>query len=292
MMWKTLERLVGTWRDRLTRPPTGGEMTDKTYDVLDRPEVLGVLFYPRREIGVPHLPPGVHAVRIPVAEGIALGGKLFAAGPKAPLLVFFHGNGEIASDYDTIASFYTELGLSLLVVDYRGYGASDGVPSATALVDDAVAAFARARGVCAEHGVEPERLYVMGRSLGSAAALEIADRAGEGLSGLILESAFAYSFPLIERIGFLQLADAYEDRDGFGNLAKIDRIELPTLIIHGERDWIIPIGDARALFETSAAANKKLVKVPGAGHNDLMMLGRKLYFGAIAEFCGVGKHPE
>ncbi len=267
-------------------------MPDKTYDVLDRPEVLGVLFYPRREIGVPHLPPGVHAVRVPVADGVSLGGKLFVAAPTAPLLLFFHGNGEIASDYDTIASFYTDLGLSLLVIDYRGYGASDGVPSATALVDDAVAVFARAGELCAGHGIEPERLYVMGRSLGSAAAIEVAVRAGDGLAGLILESGFAYSFPLIERIGFLQLPDAYEDRDGFGNLAKIDRIELPTLIIHGERDWIIPIGDARALYETSPAAKKRLVKVPGAGHNDLMMLGRKLYFGAIAEFCGVAPRSD
>ena len=267
-------------------------MAGKTYDVLDRPEVLGVLFYPRREIGVPHLPPGVHAVRVPVADGIALGGKLFVAAPRAPLLLFFHGNGEIASDYDTIASFYTDLGLSLLVVDYRGYGASEGVPSATALVDDAVIAFDRIGEICAERGLEPERIYVMGRSLGSAAAIEVAARAGDGLAGLILESGFAYSFPLIERIGFLQLPDAYEERDGFGNLAKIDRIALPTLIIHGERDWIIPIGDARALYETSPAPAKKLVKIPGAGHNDLMMLGRRLYFGAIAEFCGVASRPD
>lgn len=267
-------------------------MADKTYHVLDRPEVLGVLFYPRREIGVPHLPPGVDAVRIPVADGISLGGKLFIAGPKAPLVLFFHGNGEIASDYDTIASFYTELGLSLLVVDYRGYGTSDGTPTATALVRDALTTFERIGDVLAEHSVQPERLYVMGRSLGSAAALEVASRAGNGLSGLILESGFAYTFPLIERIGFLQLPDAYEQKDGFGNLEKIDRVRLPTLIIHGERDWIIPIGDARALFEASPSADKKLVKVPGAGHNDLMMIGRRAYFGAIAEMCGTTPKPD
>ena len=266
-------------------------MAEKTYDVLDRPEVLGVLFYPRRETGVPHLPTGVHAVRIPVAEQVSLGGKLFLAAPSAPLVLFFHGNGEIASDYDTIASFYTEIGLSLLVVDYRGYGTSDGTPTATALVRDAVTVVERLGEVFEAHAIKPERLYVMGRSLGSAPALEVASRCGDSLAGLILESGFAYTFPLIERIGFLQLPDAYEQRDGFGNLEKIDQVRLPTLIIHGERDWIIPIGDARALFEASPAPEKKLVKVPGAGHNDLMMIGRRAYFGAIAELCQTVAKP-
>ncbi|MBL8660369.1 MAG: alpha/beta fold hydrolase [Rhodospirillales bacterium] len=261
-------------------------MTDKRYDVLDRPEVLGVLFYPRRDFDESHLPADVHLVRIPVDDGNMLGGKVYVAAQTAPVILFFHGNGEIASDYDTIASFYTELGLTLVVVDYRGYGASDGSPTATALVRDALTTFERIGDVFAEVGIQPERLYVMGRSLGSAAALEVASRATGGLDGLILESGFAYTFPLIERIGFLQLPDAYEQKDGFGNLEKIDRVTLPTLIIHGERDWIIPIGDARALYEASPATNKKLVSVPGAGHNDLMMIGRRAYFGAIAELCG------
>lgn len=260
---------------------------DKRYDALDRPEVLGVLFYPRRDIGGSLLSAVVRVVRIPISDGLALGGKLYVAAPKAPAVLFFHGNGEIASDYDTIASFYTELGLTLLVVDYRGYGTSDGTPTATALIEDAVVVFNRVGEVFAEHGLEPERLYVMGRSLGSAAALEVAARAEHGrLAGLILESGFAYTFPLIERIGFLQLPDAYEQKDGFGNIEKIEQVRLPTLIIHGERDWIIPVADARALFEASPASDKKLVKVPGAGHNDLMMIGRRAYFGAIAEMCG------
>lgn len=267
-------------------------MMDKRYDALDRPEVLGVLFYPRREIGGSLLSPTVHMVRIPIADGLSLGGKLYVAATTSPVVLFFHGNGEIASDYDTISSFYTELGLTLLVVDYRGYGTSDGTPTASALLSDARATFEGVGDIFAEHGLAPERLYVMGRSLGSAAALEVAAHAGDGrLAGLILESAFAYTFPLIERIGFLQLPDAYEQKDGFGNLEKIERVQLPTVIIHGERDWIIPIADARALYEASPAADKTLVKVPGAGHNDLMMIGRRAYFGAIARVCGTAPKP-
>jgi alpha-beta hydrolase superfamily lysophospholipase len=231
-------------------------MTQKTYELLDRPEVLGVLFYPRRETGSPRLVADVHNVRIPVEGDLSVGGKIYAARPGAPVIVYFHGNGEIASDYDTIAPFYTSLGISLFVIDYRGYGASDGTPTSSALVNDARTSFRKARDVLAEHGVEAGDLFVMGRSLGSAAALEIADTCAD------------------------------EARDGFGNLEKISRAKLPTLIIHGERDWIIPVGDGVDLHEASPAADKTLVTVPGAGHNDLMMAGRRAYFDAIAKLCG------
>jgi fermentation-respiration switch protein FrsA (DUF1100 family) len=266
-------------------------MSQRVYDVLDRPEVTSVLFYPRRDVGVPRLASGVHSVRVMVADGIHLGGKIFAATAGAPWILYFHGNGEIASDYDTIAPFYTRLGMTLFVVDYRGYGMSEGMPTATALVDDAWAAFQCAPEIFEERGIEVGDAYVMGRSLGSAAALEIVDRAKDGVAGLILESGFAYTFPLIERIGFLQLADAYEHKDGFGNLDKVARAALPTLIIHGERDWIIPIADADALYEASASAKKTLVRIAGAGHNDLMMVGRQTYFKAIADFCGTASKP-
>ena len=168
-------------------------MSGRVYEVLDRPEVTSVLFYPRRDVGVPRLAPGIHTVRIPVEQDVHLGGKVFVAEPGSPVILYFHGNGEIASDYDTIAPFYTRLGITLFVVDYRGYGLSEGTPSATALVDDACAVYACARQVLKERGIEAGKLFVMGRSLGSAAALEVVDRATDfGISGLVLESAFAY----------------------------------------------------------------------------------------------------
>ncbi len=261
-------------------------MTEKTYELLDRPDVLGVLFYPRREAGVPRLLSGVHNVRIPVEADLSVGGKIYTAQAGAPVIVYFHGNGEIASDYDTIAPFYTRLGITLFVIDYRGYGVSDGMPTSSALINDARTSFRTVREVLAEKRVDASDLYVMGRSLGSAAALEIVDTCGGDIAGLIIESGFAHTFALIERIGFLQLPGADEARDGFGNLEKISRAGLPTLIIHGERDWIIPVGDGIDLHEASPAAEKTLVTVPGAGHNDLMMAGRRAYFDAIAKLCG------
>jgi alpha-beta hydrolase superfamily lysophospholipase len=265
-------------------------MSRRVYEVLDRPEVGNVLFYPRRDVGIPRLTSGVHTVRIPVSEEIALVGKVFTATEGGPVVLYFHGNGEIASDYDTIAPFYTRQGITLFVVDYRGYGLSEGTPSATSLIDDAWTVFQKTPEVLSGIGIVPQALFVMGRSLGSAAAVEIVDRAKDGVAGLIIESGFAYTFPLIERIGFLPMADAYEHKDGFGNLDKIARAHLPTLIIHGERDWIIPISDADALFEASPSKRKTFVRIPGAGHNDLMLVGRETYFRSLARFCGT--RPE
>lgn len=271
-------------------------MTEEALPVLDRPEILDVLFHPRREGGVPQLRAGVHTVRIPVDEGISVGGKIFTAGPGSPVIVFFHGNGEIAADYEQLAFLYTRSGITVFVVDYRGYGNSDGRPTASALLHDAKAVWAAAGDVLASRGVQYDRLFLMGRSLGSAAVLEIAaaadeDQAGDanGIAGLIIESGFAHTFPLIERIGYVRVPDADEERDGFRNLQKIARVGLDTLIIHGEADFIIPVEDGRELYQASAAETKHLVTVPGAGHNDLMMVGRQEYFSSIARFCGVDR---
>ena len=125
----------------------------------------------------------------------------------------------------------------------------------------------------------------MGRSLGSAAAVEIARHAGDGIDGLIIESGFAYTLPLLATLGLrwdVQRTD--EARDGFGNLDKIAQVRVPTLIIHGQDDWLIPVENAHALYEHSGAADKRLLTVPGAGHNDLMVLGSAQYFEAIRNF--------
>jgi len=73
---------------------------------------------------------------------------------------------------------------------------------------------------------------------------------------------------------------------GLAHLAKIEKITVPTLIIHGEDDWIIPVKDARALHGHAAAADKRLVTVPGAGHNDLLWIGPEQYFSAVGRFVG------
>jgi alpha-beta hydrolase superfamily lysophospholipase len=251
--------------------------------LLDRPEVSQVLFYPRRAYGLDSASSGAHSIGVEVEPGIVLGGQLYPAATDSPAILFFHGNGEIAEDYDDIAPMYTQLGITLLVMDYRGYGTSSGTPSASYMLSDSVAVFETMGRVLKENGLSPARLYGMGRSLGSAAAIEIAAHADERLAGLIVESGFANTFALLARLG-LQVRGADEERDGFGNAEKMSRITLPVLIIHGQDDVLIPASDAHELHRRCASPNKQLVLIPRAGHNDLMMVGMKTYMEAIRQF--------
>ena len=253
-----------------------------TPHLLDRPEVLAVLFHPRRESPSKAMA-GVELVSVPVEPGVSVGGRLYRAQRESPIILYFHGNGEIAADYDDLAPLYTEMGITLLVMDYRGYGTSDGTPTVTNLATDAMTVFNALDEICPANDLAPAQRYLMGRSLGSAAALEIASRVPQGIAGLIIESGFANTFPLLARLG-LHVAGASEERDGAGNLAKIRQIATRTLIIHGEEDFLIPISEAEELYKHSAAKEKRLVRIPNAGHNDLMVVGMRQYFGAIREF--------
>ena len=103
--------------------------------------------------------------------------------------------------------------------------------------------------------------------------------------GLIIESGFAHTFPLLTTLGLrTSLEGIDEASDGFGNLAKIAQVDAPTLIIHGQEDQLIPIENAQALYKHSAAADKQLVTISGAGHNNLLFAGQETYFAALKAF--------
>ena len=230
---------------------------------------------------------------MPVAPGVDIGGRFYAAGPLEPTLLYFHGNGEIVADYEELGPLYKERGLNFFPVDYRGYGRSDGTPTGSNLLTDAVSIFEATDKIFADQNLTPTRFYVMGRSLGSASAIEVARYAGSRtdgslqLDGLIIESGFADTFALIARLGgpTIQADDA---KQGFGNASKISQITIPTLIIHGKADFLIPASEGQTLYDRSAATDKQLVLIPGAGHNDLMIVGMEQYFGAINQFVNQG----
>lgn len=252
------------------------------YRIFDRPEILRVLFHPRRDNSIPKS--GVRSIAVEVEPGIKVGGRLYPTnGSTAPAILFFHGNGEIAADYDYIAPLFGQLGVNLLAMDYRGYGSSDGTPTVSNTVKDGMTVFAALGGIFDSHGLSPERVYVMGRSLGSVSAIEIALQAGNKLAGLIIESGFADTLPLLARLGFPVTAvdpEMYE----IGNGSKMTEIKTKTLIIHGEADFLIPAAQGEKLYHHCAASSKQLVKIPSAGHNDLLMVGTNQYFGAIKSF--------
>ncbi|HEY6346037.1 MAG TPA: alpha/beta fold hydrolase [Bryobacteraceae bacterium] len=215
-----------------------------------------------------------------VDPGVRVYGHLHMAGETAPLLLLFHGNGELAADYTRLAGLLTQVGFSLFVVDYRGYGMSEGDPSTSHLLGDAVTIFDALPELVANHDSRPKQIFVMGRSLGSAAACELAFLRGREMAGLIIESGFASTRPLLALAG-VPLANYQELRDGHGNGMKIARFSGPTLILHGQDDTLILPDQARTLYLLSEAPIKRLVIIPNAGHNNLMSAGYADYSQAL-----------
>ncbi len=126
-------------------------------------------------------------------------------------------------------------------------------------------------------------VFVMGRSLGSVSAIELASGYQDEVNGLIVESGFASTVRLMTRLGFPRDFLGIHDF-GFPNLSRIRTVMLPTLIIHAECDGRIPLEEAKDLYENAPSSDKRLVVIPEADHNDIMMADMPTYFGAIREF--------
>ncbi len=252
------------------------------YRVLDRPEILNFLFYPRREDHSSRPGGTARDMQIPVEEHVTIGACFHHAQTVAPTILFFHGNGEIVADYDEIAPLYVQQGINFLPVDYRGYGRSTGTPTVTAMMRDCHTIFAYILDWLADGGYTGP-LVVMGRSLGSASALEIAAHYRGRIAGLIIESGFAYLMPLLRLIGVSPLKMGISEEDGCQNIQKIRAFDKPTMIIHAQFDQIIPFSDGEALYEASAAEDKRLLMIPGADHNTIFMRGFQDYMAAIGD---------
>jgi pimeloyl-ACP methyl ester carboxylesterase len=254
------------------------------YSHLDRPEVLIRLFHPRPEYGTLEKPANAVDLLIPVGEDVVVGGRFHMAAKPAPNVLFFHGNGEIVADYDEMGPLYNRMGMNFLPVDYRGYGRSTGRPTISTMMKDCHEIFDFTRAWLEENGYTGT-FVVMGRSLGSASALELAARCKERMEGLVVESGFAYTGPLLALLGVDTAAMGFREEKGVGNLEMIKTWEKPALIIHAEFDHIIPFSDGWALFDACPSSDKTLLKIPGANHNDIFTRGLEEYMKAVRSLC-------
>jgi alpha-beta hydrolase superfamily lysophospholipase len=263
--------------------PTGASMTttaSANYSKLDRPQILAFLFHPRKSRGVSSPALNTQDIMIEVEDGVEIGARFHLADKAAANILFFHGNGEIVADYDDLGPLYTQLGLNFLAVDYRGYGRSAGTPTVSSMMNDCHVILdfvAQWLNTNAYRGP----VIVMGRSLGSASALELAARHVSTIDGLVIESGFADGLALMRRLGIDTEKLDLKEADGFNNLEKIKQVNQPTLIIHAQNDHIIPLADGKALFSASPANFKTLHEVPGANHNTIFAYGLNEYLGAV-----------
>lgn len=248
---------------------------------LDHPSVTSVLFHPRPDLSQPMDAADIEDHWISVEASVNIGARFHLAPDKgAPAIIFFHGNGEIVSDYDGIAPAFTGKGLHFMAVDYRGYGNSDGVPSVAAMMTDCQKIFDYCQNWLATNAFYGP-VVIMGRSLGSVSALEVASRRPTEIDGLVIESGLAYTMPLLRLLGVRPEALGITEADGFDQLGKINRYTGPVLILHAAFDHIIPFSDAQALYDNSGSVQKELVKIPNADHNDILFRGGETYLAAV-----------
>jgi fermentation-respiration switch protein FrsA (DUF1100 family) len=264
------------------------EKRDLTF--LDRPELTRLIFYPRKPMGHTRETDDSFSLSFYVDKGIEIVGRFYRTEDyqQAPTILFFHGNGEIATDYDFIGPSYQQMGINFFVADYRGYGLSGGKSSFSSMIEDAHSIFHSFREWLVNNEYTGP-ISVMGRSLGSASAIELANNYQSQLSCLIIESGFAYTFNLLQRLGIPSSLLPPELEELASSLPLVKMIKIPALIIHGEDDLIIPLEDGIALYKNLASEDKEILIIPKAGHNDLLLVGPQDYMAAIQKIITQSK---
>ena len=193
-----------------------------------------------------------------------------SADPRAKVVLYLHGNdGNVSTSMDGVAPL-RELGYSVFMIDYRGYGASGGgFPSEAGVYQDAQSAWDY---LVHERGLNPLDLIIYGHSLGGAIAIELALRHPEA-AGLVVESSFTsiYDMARLEaRYALLPVNLFLNQR--FDSIAKVGQLRLPVLYIHGTADETVPFEMGKALYNATPFA-RGFVAVPAGKHEDNAMAG-------------------
>jgi fermentation-respiration switch protein FrsA (DUF1100 family) len=197
-------------------------------------------------------------------------------------VVYLHGNaGNLTHRRDLVEEMARLAQAHVLIIDYRGFGLSEGSPSESGLYLDACAAF---DWLASRDDVDPQRILVFGRSLGGGVASELALRRSP--AGLVLESSFTSVADMTRSVFGVPLGFLVLDR--YDSLAKLPRVTCPLLVIHGEADDLIPFAHGKRLFE-SAPGTPESLWISGGRHNDTVYVGgdryRKVLYGFVRRFA-------
>lgn len=238
------------------------------------------IYYPDKSVG--HTPGDVglpfDEIYLTSSDDVRLHGW-FVPYPKAKTtLLWFHGNaGNISHRLENIRLLHDKVRTNIFIFDYRGYGRSEGRPSEEGTYRDGNAAVQYLRS---RNDVDPKRIVFFGRSLGAAVAAELATRA-ECLA-LILESPFA-SVGEMARVAFPLLPLGRFLRTRYDVVEKVKRVRVPLLVLHGDRDDVIPYAHGKKVFE-AAQEPKEFYAIRDARHNDTYVVGGDPYFEVLKTF--------
>lgn len=228
------------------------------------------ILYPGRSLRVSG-PPPTGIVPIAVVTSAGQGEAWFMPPPRRrqgerrPLVIFFHGNGEVIDYLPEQAEGFRELGMGVLLVEYPGFGRSSGQPTEKSITESAVAAY---DAVLKREEVDPQRIVFFGRSLGGGAACALADLRPS--AALILQSTFSSTRAMARSF----LVPGFLVRDVFDNGRILAAYRQPILLFHGSKDTIIPPEHSRRLQRLAPAA--RLVEF-SCDHNDFPPDWREFY---------------
>ena len=238
------------------------------------------IYYPYKldkEFDYPRYVSQLEEVFITCGDGSVINGLYAPGRENNPTVLIFHGNAGNITHRDVILQGFNQLGYSVLLIDYHGYGKSEGKPSEKNLYLDGTASL---EWLSKAKKKKPEEIVLFGKSLGSGVAVELATK--NLFKGLILESPFS-SIASVARSHFpynlfpvsLMLMDKFD------NATKIKRVHSPLLITHGTEDTIVDKKESKKLFE-QANMPKELYFIEGADHNNIQYYNPEKYWSRIA----------
>ncbi len=246
------------------------------------------LKYPQGEWDVDLNALGIEEHYFTTEDSVRLHAWFWPKSDALATILLIHGNaGNLSQRLDLMRRYREHLNSEIFIFDYRGYGRSEGYPSEKGVYLDAQAAYAFLTNKLAR---DPDRLIILGRSLGGAVAVDLAQTAKA--AGLILDSTFSSGkdmarqmFGIVPVWWFMTIRLASEE--------KIPYVRMPILFVHGTLDEMVPMRLGRKLYE-KAPAPKKFVAIEGARHNDIYITGGDAYYQAMREFiedCLQPKQP-
>jgi fermentation-respiration switch protein FrsA (DUF1100 family) len=197
---------------------------------------------------------------------------IYLPNPQARFTVLYsHGNAEDLGEIQPELEVLQQAGFAVFAYDYRGYGLSTGTPSVKGAGTDILTAY---RYLITTLGVPARQIVLYGRSVGGGPSVQLA--AAQPVGGLILQSTFTSTFVLVTKVPILPF-------DRFRNLALIDRIGCPLLVMHGRRDRVVPFAHGLKLY-ARAAAPKRALWLDNVGHNSFPGNHEQQYMTALTEF--------
>lgn len=242
--------------------------------------LIGVMFFAQRQLmyqpgqGMPPPTasdaPEMETVTLSTADGLELQSWIVPPPLGGRIVIYFHGNAGHIADRDYKARAFIDGGLGVMLVGYRGYGDNPGRPSEEGFYMDAEAALAHVASL----GIAPEDWVLYGESLGTGVAVEMAYRRAAQktpVGAVVLEAPFTAMGDAAQS-HYPYLPARLLVRDRYDSLAKIDAIAAPLLIIHGDRDRVVPFKQGQRLFD-AAHEPKKFLAFPGGAHSNLYDFG-------------------